>query len=460
MQKIQIQNFKAVKSAEIEIKKTVLLIGEQASGKSTIAKLVYFFKSLRDDYISFISENLGRLQSPANLQEDFWAEIGHKFYRFFGSIQHLPYFKIQYSYSDSKSITLEQREREDGRKKLEIRFSPPMYTPAINGTMPLIKRLQQVSGKRDLFESSVYRRALEELDKHISKLFEDERQPVFIPAGRNMAVTYADFFKQNFYGTLRTDLALIQDENILKQPQFVQDTYLMIQFLQRVQILQDTLKGMTFEDALTRSSLLGSSYLNPSDGQLILDKIEQILKGKYRNNESFGEQIVFSGNDYVYLNNASSGQQEVIRILQDVFLILLSKESAFRVIEEPEAHLFPMAQKYLLEVIAMVLNKTDSQMILTSHSPYILSVVNNLLFASGVAAKLKDSTMSVSIPQFQLKSFETGVYSLADGQCHSIVDPETGLIDQNALDTISEELADEFEKMYDAFVRHGDQSGQ
>ncbi len=47
MQKIIIKNFGAIEYAEIEIKKVLVLIGEQASGKSTIAKLIYFFKSLR-----------------------------------------------------------------------------------------------------------------------------------------------------------------------------------------------------------------------------------------------------------------------------------------------------------------------------------------------------------------------------------------------------------------------------
>ncbi|WP_241993488.1 AAA family ATPase [Trichormus variabilis] len=41
MQKIIIKNFGAIQNAEIEVKKILVLIGEQASGKSTIAKLIY-----------------------------------------------------------------------------------------------------------------------------------------------------------------------------------------------------------------------------------------------------------------------------------------------------------------------------------------------------------------------------------------------------------------------------------
>ena len=43
MQRIEIQNFGPIKEASIEIPKFLLLIGEQASGKSTVAKLIYFF---------------------------------------------------------------------------------------------------------------------------------------------------------------------------------------------------------------------------------------------------------------------------------------------------------------------------------------------------------------------------------------------------------------------------------
>lgn len=103
MQKIQIENFGPIEYAEVEIKSIVVLIGEQASGKSTISKLVYFFKSLKEDLFSFIYDGLG-------LDEDirplFNKEIQFKFYKFFASTKHLPDFKIKYFYSEDKTIEL------------------------------------------------------------------------------------------------------------------------------------------------------------------------------------------------------------------------------------------------------------------------------------------------------------------------------------------------------------------
>ena len=99
MQKIIINNFAAIKNAEIEIKNLLILIGEQASGKSTIAKLIYFFKSLRDDLFNQIYTDTKK-DSFAN--SDFIFPIRQKFYDFFGSTVHFPDFEIRYFFCVEK----------------------------------------------------------------------------------------------------------------------------------------------------------------------------------------------------------------------------------------------------------------------------------------------------------------------------------------------------------------------
>jgi predicted ATP-dependent endonuclease of OLD family len=137
--------------------------------------------------------------------------------------------------------------------------------------------------------------------------------------------------------------------------------------------------------------------------------------------------------------------------LQDVFLVLLDQERAFRVIEEPEAHLYPMAQKHLIEMIAMMLNSTDSQVIITTHSPYILSIFNNLLFATRVVnkdEKVRGQVDQIIPESCRLDPKKCNAYFLKDGLCKSIFNPKLGLIGQNHLDEISEELGADFDDLY------------
>ena len=66
---------------------------------------------------------------------------------------------------------------------------------------------------------------------------------------------------------------------------------------------------------------------------------------------------------------------------------VLYNEVIFRVIEEPEAHLHPIAQKHLMHIIALMRNHINSQIVITTHSPYLLAVLKNLLTAGQLSEK-------------------------------------------------------------------------
>ncbi len=83
MHRIEIKDFFAVQDATIEIGKAVLLIGPQASGKSTICKLVYYFKSLRQDFLTIVYQYVADPKlttiDTTTLRESFWFESRQKF---------------------------------------------------------------------------------------------------------------------------------------------------------------------------------------------------------------------------------------------------------------------------------------------------------------------------------------------------------------------------------------------
>ena len=122
-------------------------------------------------------------------------------------------------------------------------------------------------------------------------------------------------------------------------------------------------------------------------------------------------------------------------------------------IEEPEAHIFPAAQKSIVELISTVYNarKDSLQFVITTHSPYILTALNNLLQAGILATDAmeeKIEQISHHVPRSRfLTPDEVAVYSLENGYCKSIIDEETGLIDTNIIDEVSNELAIEFDEL-------------
>ena len=51
MQRIEIQHLGPVQNLSMEIKDFNLLIGEQATGKSTVAKAIYFFRIIKTTFM-------------------------------------------------------------------------------------------------------------------------------------------------------------------------------------------------------------------------------------------------------------------------------------------------------------------------------------------------------------------------------------------------------------------------
>lgn len=107
------------------------------------------------------------------------------------------------------------------------------------------------------------------------------------------------------------------------------------------------------------------------------------------------KKIYFNERQWVKRMYGSSGQQEILWILMLAFITILEKKSSFVVIEEPEAHLFPEAQKDVIYLISLMVNATGSRVILTTHSPYILTSLNILLYSEKIESHRKGNGQTV-----------------------------------------------------------------
>ena len=89
-----------------------------------------------------------------------------------------------------------------------------------------------------------------------------------------------------------------------------------------------------------------------------------------------------------------------------------------------------------MHILALMRNHIDSQIVLTTHSPYLLAVLQNLLTAGQQAVKTPDTTTEVQerVPELcWLLPDDVEVYHLKEGVSHAIVQPDAELLLENPL---------------------------
>jgi len=155
--------------------------------------------------------------------------------------------------------------------------------------------------------------------------------------------------------------------------------------LLRPYLLPAVAKGISYVDEMYVSTFYRLAEA-VAGGLVNIDMLEPLL-------EELGcvPEAVFEGGVYtVYLNmwsgrrlkflQAPSGIREVLAVA----LALASRgEPDIVIIEEPEAHLHPRAQRVLARLVARAVNELEKTVVITTHSDYIIYALNDLIALSG-----------------------------------------------------------------------------
>ena len=246
MQKIIVSNFRQISFAEIEIKKLLLLVGEQASGKRTVAKLIYFFKSLKEDYFNLVYENANT--SDAGLEREFIRIIQDKFQVYFGYTSELEDdFEITFYYNFILEAAPENRYLKlSKRGTLSVQFEYAYFDEIIRRTRSIsqeivnfTRRQQGVSETSYIAIERTKTRFITDLTNRVNELFYDNYSPQFFPAGRNITVSFPEQFQALFLGALpTTTLANSVDLKLMKS------------FILHSKFLHDYFRGKEFSSEL------------------------------------------------------------------------------------------------------------------------------------------------------------------------------------------------------------------
>jgi len=160
------------------------------------------------------------------------------------------------------------------------------------------------------------------------------------------------------------------------------------------------------------------------------------------------------------LSACSSGLQSAIPMLMVIdYALKMDSFDAF-VIEEPEQNLFPENQYKMLCFITSKFwnSKKQRQFIITTHSPYLLSSLNMLMLAFRLNQNedIREQVETIVKPDFTVNPDDVAVYSLnpdSEEYCKSLISEKTRLVSVNELDSVSEYIGDDFDRLYTLYLQ-------
>lgn len=402
MRKLIIKNFGPVINSELELKAVNLLIGEQSIGKSTIAKLITIMTDIFSLNMVIRYGHKGWSDQLKSYGLDIYSKDDyHIQYEWFEKEIHL----ILTITNKEASISLT-------KGKTSIKDTDKI-TETLAGLKPIFHQEQFLSQLKDLVDNA---KGAKPKDL-ISSLQQLVFNSIYIPAERN-------FF--SFFSKALPALNLVRES-----------------------IPQNLLRfSLEYQNAKSAYNNYDSPLLNVS----------------YEYDGSDDYFTDHSSNQRNRLSYASSGIQSTIPLLLVLQYAVNKREYSSFVIEEPETNLFPDKQVSLLRHILKTVNSDGRTLTITTHSPYLLSALNNSLFAGLLIKKygegIDKELVDIIDKDCCLTQDECSVYSLGesvngkDFYCKSVVDPETGMIDSNALDGVSLLLSAEFSKLEDLLLSH------
>ncbi len=389
-EKLIVRNLGPLKEVIIEPRPLTIIVGEQATGKSLIAQLLYFFRGLEELFARiFNSELCSGKDWPEKVIRNLLDDLRGISFAYFANGT----ADIQYSFYSNKK-----------RKNWHIKI----YSQ--NRVIRPLKKGHLIAQLKEW--TQLWEQAKEELGRARTL------KQIFIPTERSMFTRLINTEPSALFAPYQP-LLLRNFATILTK---ASDEYQKI-FSQKGNLLR-------YDDSYNSSMLQ----------EFIIRKQEEVLKGRAYVPDRGPKEWKWKIKEKVIpIQATASGQMEAWPFFVIAATFGNSKSQIDFYFEEPETHLHPKAQVKIMEVIAFLVNQGHTFTI-TTHSPYILYIVNNLI-QRFISYKGK-----VPNGQVALNPKDVCAYRFTD-KAEEIIDKETNLIDANELERIADELGGEFDKL-------------
>lgn len=396
---LTVRGFLVIKEARLEIKKINIIIGPQANGKSILAKLAHFFSSLGTIFIEGVINDLGKRQVDALIAENFQR----CFPRY--AWENNP-FEISYITSGFE-LKVKGEKRKNGKVSLRIEYPTDLNKLLRARTKVYKNKIEEDSvNSRRLRTLAILREVVIEplCESPFSSLFQ---RVTFIPASRS------------FFANLQKNIFTFLASNIELDP-----------YLKEFGSVYGSMKRLYSQ----------KMFSNSTESYQIESLMKKIVAGEYEYKEEQDWLVDKKAKRNINLSNASSGQQEALPMLLTLSVWPRLSENRLCFIEEPEAHLFPVAQSDVVSFLSLLYSDFKTRFFITTHSPYILSAFNNLIMAHDVISAggySKEQLKAANGVSSPIRFEDVSAYAMSEGTLESIVDETYRLIGSDLIDSIS-----------------------
>ncbi len=391
-ERLIVKSFGPVKDLDITFRKVTLFIGDQGSGKSCIAKLFSMFKWL-EKVLSQKKYKLNYFEQYRRFETKLCPY--HRIETFIHDDSEITFKGMLYNFSyRNGSFRITEKAKTDGIPKI-------MYIPAERSIVSVAENKSKL---------------LKELPDS-SETFSDE----FVNAKK---------YFQNGYDLPFEGLRFVYDS--LNDAGWIHGDDYKVRLINASSGIQSSLPMCMVSEYLCRK-ISDREEIKLSKEEK--DKLEKRI-GEIMNNEEFSDRI------------------------KDMMIRQLSSANRYdrfiNIVEEPELNLFPHSQmEVLYSLVANNAASSKNMLVLTTHSPYSLAVINTMIMGakaySGADDSLKTRVEEILPEKYHIKKDEIAAYRLASDEedyCKSVINTKTGLISKNDLDSASDDIMSIYNSLY------------
>jgi predicted ATPase len=473
--KIKFSNLGSIQETELDLRPLTVIIGPNNSGKTYIAYSTYGLWQRARSSLSLRRDNKSELELKPEEHDRWSLKIDHNLLDFF--IKDIE--KTAKRFGEDKYFGVQQFFQDSSRKlfsttSFEMIISQQEVEDAINqliqqDAIPLTDETSlKLTRKEDVLFFEIQPKN-EELSKnqtlHFTNRFISSVKEVLFsnifpfPAERNVFINIYKILETKRYRILKQKqresfINSTSEENFgLPQPPIAID----IRYPQPVEDFLDFLS----EIELQETTKINSS--NKNEFQKLADEIENQLQNKNKTNlkstKLGGKEIKVSVKRglEIDLYNASSSIKQLAPLL--LYLRYRASKGDFLVIDEPEMNLHPESQAKLLEALSILVN-LGVRILLTTHSPYVMAHLNNLVngnHENHEILKRQSSSLYLQDERAFLPMDKVSAYEMKDNKLVSLNDPDYG-IRWDTLSDVSVDIQQKFFQIYEAGQEKADEA--